>query len=93
MEGSGIQTTPLRSAVGWLATLGLPASPGRTQARAAAPLAGGVVVGVGRVEWVAAAAADLGRVVMLRLGSCAAWSAGAVAGDQALQFPLCVNFR
>jgi hypothetical protein len=84
-KGSGIQATPFRRAGGWLATLGLPAVPGRTQACAAAPLAGGVVVGVGRIKRVATAAVGLGRVVMLRRrDQGAAGPAIAVAGDQAL---------
>ena len=89
VEGSGIQATPFRRAGGWLATLGLPAVPGRTQACAAAPLASSVVVGVGRIKWVTTAAAGLGRVVMLwRRDQDAAGSASAVAGDQALQLRL-----
>ena len=88
-EGSGIQNTPLRCAVGRWATLGLPAAPGRTQTSAAAPLASSVVVGVGRIKRVATAAAGLGRVVMLRRrDQGAAGTAIAVAGDQALQLRL-----
>jgi len=88
-EGSGIQNTPLRCAVGRWATLGLPAAPGRTQTSAAAPLASSVVVGVGRIKRVATAAAGLGRVVMLwRRDQGAAGTASAVAGDQALQLRL-----